>query len=292
MPAGVESEKIRRHWAYNPPQSRIIGTASGEALTLRISTPDRPWPHSQQDTTDGRTKEVDSTPSKHYVDYDEYGRFSDREGAGAHKATEIFTTLTTVVAAFVGYLFPVRGLRSVDLRRGIPATGPRTALLVVVVLALGAILVRQVRAAARPPSPSLYAARMLETADPNLQSNLLELRGCSRIARGGPRSPGVLRSMEKRAAVELSQYRRRRSDRPAAPACAWLMPCWGSWSSPRCMSSFRRRIPSRRSGGPWLRRAAIDVATRTMIGEITPGDDSVSRPLVADRRGRCARPRR
>jgi len=109
------------------------------------------------------------------------------------------------------------------------------------------------------------------------------------IARGGPVA-GVLRSMEKRAAVELSHIDVDEAiDR--RPLLPWLIALLGIVVVARCMSSFRRESLPVGLAGPGS-RAAIDVATRTMIGEITPGDDSVPARSSQTRRGRCARPRR
>ncbi|MSR59938.1 MAG: hypothetical protein EXS05_20255 [Planctomycetaceae bacterium] len=118
------------------------------------------------------TPQTAAPVSKQYVDYDEYVDFQLEKARNHIKATDIFTTLTTLAAAFIGYLL-VFVVCDQWLLEGGFSDWARMALLAIVVAGLGTVLARRVIVPLVRRIHPLYAARMIEQADPELKSNLL-----------------------------------------------------------------------------------------------------------------------
>ena len=135
----------------------------------------------------------------------------------------------------------------------------------------------------------LYAARVIEQADPNLKSNLVNFVD---VRESNARStPAVLKAMEKRAAVGLSQIDVEEAvDRRPLLRIAYALlgvvvaaALYIVLSPKDAFTSVRRAL---------LPTAAIDVATETTITEVTPQDTEVPArtrlPIEADVRGKDA----
>lgn len=235
------------------------------------------------------TSDRDTPATKQYVDYDEYVDFQIEKARSHIKATDIFTTITLLLAAFVGYLLVFVVFDQWVLEAGF-SDWARSALLAVVLLAIGATLVRRVILPIVRRIHPLYAARMIEKADPKLKSNLLNFVDLQR-AEGSEPAPDVLRAMQKRAAVELSHIDVDEAiDRRPLLRMAYALlgvvvvsALYIVFSPKDPFASVRRAL---------LPTASIAVATETTIGEVTPGDDRVPArtqlTVEADVRGRDA----
>jgi hypothetical protein len=235
------------------------------------------------------THDAKTPAARQYVDYDEYVDFQIEKARAHIKATDIFTTVTLVTAVFVGYLLLFVVCDQWILDGGFSGW-TRGVLLTVVLTVLGTLLVRRVVLPLIRRVHPLYAARMLERSDPNLQSNLLNFVDV-REGEGVMPAAVVLRSMQKRAAVELSHIDVDEAiDRRPLLRVAYLLlivvvlsALYIVFSPKDPFTSVRRAL---------LPASAVAVATETTIADVTPGDDQVpARTLLtveADVRGRDA----
>lgn len=118
----------------------------------------------------------------------------------------------------------------------------------------------------------LYAARVIESAEPELKSSLLnvvDLRDA-----GQPIPPSVMKAMEKRAAVSLSHVDVDQAvDRRPLLRMSYVLlgvvviGCLYTVFSPKnILSSLKRAL---------LPTSPVSVATQTIIADVTPGDESV-----------------
>ena len=224
-----------------------------------------------------------------YVDYDEFVDFQIEKARNHIKATDIFTTLTSLAAAFVGYL-----LVFVVCDHWVIAGGfsdwARVSLLVALLATMGAILVRRVVLPLIRRVHPLYAARMLEKSDPKLQSNLLNFVDLQH-SEGVASSPVVVRAMQKRAALELSNIDIDEAiDRRPLLRVAYALLAIVVVSALYIVLSPKDPFQSVKRA--LLPMASIDAATETTISDVTPGDDKVpARTLLtieADVRGKDA----
>lgn len=226
-------------------------------------------------------------PSKQYVDYDEYVDFQLEKARNHIKATDIFTTLTGLVTAFIGYLL-VFVVCDQWLLEGGFSDWARVLLLVAVVGGLGTVLARRVILPLLRRIHPLYAARMIEQADPGLKSNLLNFVDLRDGTVSAP-AKGVLRAMEKRAAVELSQIDVDEAiDRRPLLRTAYALLAVVAVSALYIVLSPKDPFKSvARALAPTAR---IAPSTVTEISDVTPGEDTVPArtqlTIEADVRGR------
>lgn len=228
---------------------------------------------------------IDPQPRQRYVDFDEYVDYQLQKTRANIKSTDVLTALAGVATLVLGYV-----LTFVVLDHWVvPGGFGRTTRLVM----LGAVCVtgflwvgwRVVWPYLRRVN-ALYAARVIESADPNLQSNLINLVDLRRSNR--PVDDGVLQAIEKRAAVSLSRMdveqavdRRPLLRLTYALLVLVLFACLYTLFSPKKISSsvWRALFPT----------APIAVATRTEILEVNPGDVEVlartQLEVTADLRG-------
>lgn len=214
--------------------------------------------------------------TKQYVDYEEYVDYQLEKTRSSIKLTDVFTTLTALSVAVIGYLllFVVFDQWVIDGGFGYSS---RVALLSLLVVGIfGTLSWRVLLPLVRSIHP-LYAARVIEQADPNLQSNLVNFVDVRQSS--AQSAPMVLKAMEKRAAVELSHIDveeavDRRPLLRIAYALLGVVVVAGLYIvlSPKDpFASVRRAL---------LPTAPIDVATETTISDVNPGDKEVAARTV------------
>ena len=145
---------------------------------------------------------VKHSKSTGYADFDEYVEFQLSMTRKNIRTTDILTALAGVVTLVTGYL-----LFFVVLDHWVIAEGfgraTRISMLLGIALTAGGWIFWKVILPYFRRITSLYAAKAIETSAPELQSNLLNLVDLRRAQRTV--SKRVLNSIEKRAAVSLSQ---------------------------------------------------------------------------------------
>lgn len=234
--------------------------------------------------------ETGAASDKHFVDYDEYVDLQIEKARAHIKASDIFTTATLLFAGAVAYLL-LFAVCDQWLVEGGFAARTRLVMLLAALAAGATILVRRVVLPLIHQVHPLYAARMIERADPNFKSNLINFVDLKQSPVSASAAPVVLRSMEKRAAVQLSHIdvdeaidRRPLLRTAYALLAAVVLSALYIVLSPKDpFASVKRAL---------LPTADIEVATETTIAEVAPGDSSLpARSLLtieADIRGRDA----
>ncbi|MGE5195327.1 MAG: hypothetical protein ACM3U2_22770 [Deltaproteobacteria bacterium] len=217
------------------------------------------------------TTEAPRPEAKHYVDYEEYVDFQLEKTRSSIKLTDIFTTLTALAVAVIGYLLVFVVFDQWVLEGGFGYAARVSLLCVLLAGVLGTLTWRVFLPLIRRIHP-LYAARVIEKSDPNLKSNLVNFVDVRQS--NAQSAPVVLRAMEKRAAVELSHIDveeavdRRPLLRIAYALLAVVVVCalYIIFSPKDPFASVRRAL---------LPTAAIEVATETTITEVVPEDMKV-----------------
>jgi len=234
------------------------------------------------------TLEARTPDAKHYVDYEEYVDFQLEKTRSSIKLTDIFTTLTTLAVAVIGYLLVFVFFDQWVLDGGFGYTSRVCLLTLLMVGVLGTLAWRVLLPLLRRVHP-LYAARVIERSDPNLKSNLVNFVDVRRS--NAESAPMVLKAMEKRAAVELSHIDVEEAvDRRPLLRIAYALlgvvvvaALYIIFSPKDPFASVRRAL---------LPTAAIDVATETTISDWMPGDKDVPArtelTIEADVRGKDA----
>lgn len=226
------------------------------------------------------------TPDAGYVDFDEYIEFQLRKTKANIKWAEIGLALVWVAIALFGYLL-VFVVCDHWLIPGGFGFWPRVGMLLALVTGTAYAVIRHVVYPSFKHVQALYAARLIERADPQLRSGLLNFVDLQRA--GYPVNPGVQRALEKRAAVTLAKFDVDSAvDRQPLLRFSWvllaivaLFGLYAVFSPKDVLTSVRRAlIPATNAAAP----------TVTIIAEVTPGDASVparSQLVVeADIRGR------
>src|SRR5579863_440143 len=216
-----------------------------------------------------------STPTKaaesqHYVEYDEYVDYQLEKTRTIVKRTDILTTVTALAVFVIGYLFTFVVFDQWIIAGGFGYTARIIFLGVVLALVTGILLRRVVLPLLRRVHP-LYAARVIERSDPQFQSNLVNFVDVK--LSNSESVPVVLKSMQKRAAVELSHIDVEEAvdHRPllrvayALLAVVIIAAAYVIWSPKDPFASVKRAL---------LPTAPIQVATETTIKDVTPDDDS------------------
>jgi collagen type III alpha len=234
------------------------------------------------------TPDTPKSAAQNFVDFDEYVDYQLEKTRSHIKQNDIFTTLAWVGTAFIAYLLAFVVLDQWVIDGGF-GYRPRLVMLSLLVSILAAVLGRRVVWPLLKQVHPLYAARVIEKAEPALKSNLLnyvDLRETEQAAVAAP----VARAIEKRAAVALTHVDVDQSvDRRPLLHVLYLLlglvvlgALYIVFSPKDPFSSVKRAL---------LPAAPIEVATETTVSEITPGDVTVparSQVIVeADVRGRA-----
>jgi hypothetical protein len=231
-----------------------------------------------------------TSDAKHYVEYEEYVDYQLEKTRSIVKRTDILTTVTTLAMAVIAYLFAFVVFDQWIIPGGF-GYAARVVLLGLVLALVTATLVWRVLFPLLRQVHPLYAARVIERSDPQLKSNLVNFVDVK--LSNAESAPVVLKSMQKRAAVELSHIDVEEAvdHRPllrvayALLAVVIIAAAYIVWTPKKdWFASVRRAL---------LPTAPIEVATETTITEVTPDDDTdvPARTVVtieADVRGKDA----
>ncbi len=207
-------------------------------------------------------------PQQQYADFDEYVDFQLQKTRQNIKATDILTTLAGVVTLVLAYLLVFVVLDHWVIPGGF-GYATRVLMLGSVVLLSSAWLVWRVVLPYFRVVTGLYAARAIEHSEPELKGNLLNLVDLRRADREA--APGIIRAIEKRAAVSLSRMdvdqavdRRPLLRISYAMLAVVVLSCLYTVFSPKKIppSIWRALFPT----------SNVAVATQTEILDIKPGD--------------------
>ncbi|HEX6986233.1 MAG TPA: hypothetical protein VF170_12705, partial [Planctomycetaceae bacterium] len=210
-------------------------------------------------------------PSERYVEFDEYIDFQLDKARNGIKWTDILAAAAGVAALVIGYLVVFVAADHWLFDGGVPRPLRLTALFVVAAVAVGWLGWKVVWPYVRRVN-DLYAARMLEEAEPSLRGSLFGLVDLRRAGR--PPAEEVRRALEKRAATTLSSIdvdaaldRRPLMRTSYVLLGVVLVACAYAVLSPKRVgpSIVRALFPT----------SATGVATRTEVLAVTPGDASV-----------------
>lgn len=213
-----------------------------------------------------------TTPAENqYVDFDEFVDFHLDKARTSIKVTEISTVLVGLAAFVLCYLFAFVVFDQWVLADGF-SDNTRLLLSSSVLLLLVIVLSVRVAYPLLKRIHPLYAARMLEQAEPSLKSNLLNLVDARETIREG--EPVVMRAMEKRAAVELAHVdvdqavdRRKLLHASYFLLAIVMASCLYAVFSPKDLfTSMRRAL---------FPTSTVAVPTQTVISDVTPGSTRV-----------------
>ncbi len=212
-----------------------------------------------------------SANSARYVDFDEYVELKLQKTQSSIKTTDLLVALAGVAAMFLGYLLVFVVLDQWVVPGGF-GIGLRWTLLLTLLVTTAAWLVWKVGRPYLRSVNGLFAAREIEKSEPDLKSNLLNLVDLR--AAGREIEPSILRALERHAAVQLQQIDVTQAvdHRPLmrtayALLAVLVMFCLYAFFSPKKISNsiWRALLPP----------AALEVATRTEIIAVQPGDTTV-----------------
>lgn len=204
-----------------------------------------------------------------YVDPDEYIDFQLAKTQSQIKTTEILTSASGLGIAVLCYVLTFVVLDQWVIQGGF-GYWARAAWLGILAVLSGAWLVWRILIPSFRTVHELYAAKMIESADPTLKSSLLNLIDLQLHGRE-TQSPTVRTSMEKRAAVELSKVdvdhavNHQSLLRLAYALLAVVVVCslYVMFSPKDAFSSVQRLL---------LPASQTAVATRTTITNVSPED--------------------
>ena len=217
-----------------------------------------------------RVPQARASDSKHYVEYEEYVDFQLEKTRSIVKRTDILTTVTTLTVAVIAYLFAFVVFDQWIIEGGFGYAARVVLLGLLLSYVTGMLVWRVLFPLLRQVNP-LYAARVIERSDPQLKSNLVNFVDVK--LSNAESAPMVLKSMQKRAAVELSHIDVEEAvdHRPllrvayALLAVVIVAAAYIVWSPKGTLASVMRAL---------LPTAPIEVATETTITEVNPNDDT------------------
>ncbi|MEK6261906.1 MAG: hypothetical protein AABP62_25185 [Planctomycetota bacterium] len=211
-----------------------------------------------------------SANSARYVDFDEYVDLKLQKTRSSIKTTDLLVALAGVAAMFLGYLLVFVVLDQWVVPGGF-GIGLRWTLLLTLLVATVAWLVWKVGRPYIRSVNGLFAAREIEKSEPGLKSNLLNLVDLR--AAGREIDPTVLRALERHAAVQLQQIDVTQAidHRPLMRTAYVLLAVLVMF----CL--YALFSPKKISNSIWrgLLLSNVDVATRTEIINVEPGDTTV-----------------
>lgn len=211
------------------------------------------------------------SPGEQYVEFDEYVDYQLDRARNGIKWTEILTAGAGVAALVVGYLVLFVVADHWFFEDGVPQGLRLLSLSLVVIASVGWIGFKIVWPYLKKVN-DLYAARMLERAEPSLRGSLFGLVDSRRAGRAPVEE--VRRALEKRAATTLSSIDLETAlDRKPLMRMSYVLLAV-------VLAACAYAILSPKRIGPSLLRALapssqIGVATRTEILDVRPGDANV-----------------
>ncbi len=214
---------------------------------------------------------LESETQQRYVDFDEYVEFQVRKTRSNIKSTDVLTALAGTATLVLAYVLAFVVFDHWVIPGGFSYAMRILLLSGVLTLSLAWIVWKVVLPYTRRVS-GLFAASVIESSQPSLKSNLLNLIDLRRAKREIPEN--ILEVMEKRAAVSLSQVdidevvdRRPLMRLTYVLLALVVVACLYTLFSPKKISSsvWRALFPA----------ADVAVATRTEIFKVEPGDTTV-----------------
>jgi hypothetical protein len=207
-------------------------------------------------------------PEERYVDFDEYIDFQLDKARSGIKWTDILAAVAGVATLVVGYLVLFVIADHWLFPDGVPTLLREVSLVLVGAIALGWMGWRVVWPYVRRVN-DLYAAQMLERAEPALRGSLFGLVDSRRAGR--PPVEEVRRALERRAATTLSNV-----DVDAALDRRTLMRMSYVLLGVVLVACVYAIVSPKRIGPSLLRAllptSNVGVATRTEILDVRPGD--------------------
>lgn len=153
-------------------------------------------------TTGSRSGSLPGSSSKKYVDFDEFVAFQLEKARSGIRANDLLMGAVGLGVFVASYLFVF-----LILDQWVFAQGVGTALRIAMWLGMATVVVAWIAWKVAGPFlrrvTSLFAAKEIEAAHPELKSNLLTLIDLRQAGREV--SPQILQAIEKRAAVRLSE---------------------------------------------------------------------------------------
>jgi hypothetical protein len=216
--------------------------------------------------------------SGNYVDFDEYVGLKLEKTQSKIRMTDVLTALAGVAAMFLGYLLIFVVLDQWVITGGFSAFW-RWVLLSLLVGSTVSWVIFKVGVPSFKDVSSLYAAKEIENAEPELKSNLLNLIDLKEAGRTV--NPHILKAMERRAAVRLQSIDVTQviDHKPLVHTAYVLLAvivifCFYALLSPKKISNsiWRGLLPA----------SQTPLATVTEILDVKPGDVTVPahQPMV------------
>lgn len=214
---------------------------------------------------------LNSQPEQKYVDFDEYVNFQLQKTRSTIKTTDVLTATAGIANLLLGYLLVFVVFDHWVIPGGFGDVA-RIVALSTLLLASVVWTTWKILWPWRRRVSGLYAARAIEIAEPNLESNLLNLVDLQR--EGKQIAPEVREAIEKRAALSISKMDLDQAvDRRPLLYLSYVLlalvvtSCLYTLISPKKITSsvWRALLPT----------ADVGVSTRTEIVTVKPGDTSV-----------------
>ncbi len=214
---------------------------------------------------------VQTHDSQQYVDFDEYIDYQLQKTRGNIKSTDILTAFACIAAFVLAYLLLFVVSDHWLVTDGFSQTARVVLLSVVGLLSAGWFAWKVVWPYLRQVN-GLFAAKVIETSQPELRSTLLNLIDAR--AAGRNVSPAILSAMEKRAAISMSHA----NVDEAVDRRPLLRACYAVLVLVVVFSLYTLFTPKKVSTSIWralFPTSAAQAPTQTVIGKISPGDVQV-----------------
>ncbi|MFO1019263.1 MAG: hypothetical protein U0903_00970 [Planctomycetales bacterium] len=224
------------------------------------------------------TKDQSSGLPEQYADFDEYIDFRLHKTQTGVKGTDLLTSSTALLAMSLAYLLVFVLCDQWLFPQGF-SLAARWVLLLGLIGLVGTWLTLKILVPSMKSVNALFVARMIESADPELKNNLLTLVDLQQAER--PISPTIRRSMEKRAALKLTQLDSEQviDHRPLVRSGSILLAIVTICCGYLLLSPKNPLVSVERLLLPGL---GTPVATQTSISQVQPGDAQVAARSIVD----------
>ena len=214
---------------------------------------------------------LETPNSQQYVDFDEYIEYQLQKTRGNIKSTDILTAFACIAAFVLAYLLLFVVSDHWLVPDGFGQTTRVVLLSLVGSLSAGWFAWKVVWPYLRQVN-GLFAAKVIETSQPELRSTLLNLID-ARTA-GQNVSPQILSVMEKRAAISMSHA----NVDEAVDRRPLMRACYAVLALVVLFSLYTLFTPKKVSTSIWralFPASAVEAPTQTVIEKVSPGDAEV-----------------